>query len=420
MRVAAVDHFVISARRSGHLDHGADDGMHGLHLISGQFSCQLIQLCLDLQLLTQHFRRSTVGIRDRCLGHRDILQRQDIRVIVQSAGLCQRQLVFLAAHLARHGFGDLVQLVIRDLLVHRLDRDSDGNDALAIFFVDLIVKINVGVSVDLTFRLVQHRAADMGPVGRVAVHLFFQRFNVPDEWLALLLFRQVEILVALAQLINLQAILALHRERIGDVHCCVELFKLNQVRLERLVQRQHDLAGALIDRCAGKPAEHRDFLGACQTNPLYLGVGDILDVLFDLLVHRAVVGVHAAELEKLIDRHLIAGQLGIRRLDHGENVQHQLLLTQRKAVHCVLDQVVGFPDDRLAAAAAVGSDRGGALIFTVFGAGLGRRLFGTAVFGPCLGGRGGGCVRSHAENLILRHCRTTPADGTCTECLYTH
>ena len=100
------------------------------------------------------------------------------------------------------------------------------------------------------------------------------------------------------------------------------------MRLERLIQRQHDLAGALIDRCAGKPAEHRDFLGACQTDPLYLGVGDILDVLFDLLVHRAVVRVHAAELEKLIDRHLIAGQLGIRRLDHGENVQHQLLLTQ--------------------------------------------------------------------------------------------
>ena len=324
MRVAAVNHLVISARRSGHLDHGADNGMHSLHLIGGQFSCQLIQLCLDLQLLTQHFRRSTVGIRDRCLRHRNILQRQDIRVIVQSAGLCQRQLVFLAAHLARHGFGDLVQLIIRDLLVHRLDRDGDGNDALAVFFVDLIVKIDVGVSVDLTFRLVQHRAADMGPVGCVAVHLLFQRFNVPDERLALLLFRQVEILVALAQLINLQAILALHRERIGDVHCCVELFKLNQVRLER----QHDLAGALIDRCAGKPAEHRDFLGTCQTDPLYLGVGDILDVLFDLLVHRAVVGVHAAELEKLIDRHLIAWQLGIRRLDHGENVQHQLLLTQ--------------------------------------------------------------------------------------------
>ena len=130
------------------------------------------------------------------------------------------------------------------------------------------------------------------------------------------------------------------------------------MRLERLVERQHDFAGALVDGRAGKPAEHRDFLGSRQADPLDLGVGDVLDVFLDLLVHRAVVRVNAAELQKLVDRHLVPGQLGVRRLDHRENVQHQLLLAQRKAVHCVLDQIVGFADNRLIAAPAIGSNRG--------------------------------------------------------------
>ena len=223
-RVAAVDHLVIAARCAGHFYHSIDDRAHGVHLVRRQLADQLVGLCLDLQLLAQQFRRSTVGIGDRRLGHRDILERQHVRVVIQRAGLGQSQLAFLAADPVGHGFCDLIQLVIGDLLVHRLNGDSNRNDALTIFFVDLIVKIDVGVAVDLALGLVQHGAAHVGPVGRIAVHLLFQRLNVPDQRFALLFFGDVQVLVALAQLINFQTILALHRERIGDIHRCVELF----------------------------------------------------------------------------------------------------------------------------------------------------------------------------------------------------
>ena len=69
----------------------------------------------------------------------------------------------------------------------------------------------------------------MGPVGRIAVHLLFQRLNVPDQRLALFLLGEIKILVALAQLVDLDAVLALHRQCVGDVHCRVELFELDQV-----------------------------------------------------------------------------------------------------------------------------------------------------------------------------------------------
>ena len=223
MRVAAIDHLVVAARRTGHLDHRADHRVYGLHLVGGQLAVQLVQFGFDLQLLAQQIRRSTVGIGDRRLGHRDILQRQDARIVVQRAGLGGGQLL-LAAGLTGHGLRDLVQLVVGHLLVHRLDRDSHGNDALAVFFVDFVVKINVGVAVDLALGLVQHSAAHVGPVGGVAVHLLFQRLDVPDQRLAFLLFREIKVLVALAQLINFQAVLALHRQRVGDVHGGVELF----------------------------------------------------------------------------------------------------------------------------------------------------------------------------------------------------
>ena len=68
--------------------------------------------------------------------------------------------------------------------------------------------------------------------------------------------------------------------------------------------------------------------------------------------------VDAAELQKFVNRHLVPRQFGIRRLDHRKNVQHQLLLAERQAVHRVLDQVVGFAYDRLIAPGAVGGDRG--------------------------------------------------------------
>ena len=80
------------------------------------------------------------------------------------------------------------------------------------------------MAVDLALCLVQHGAAHVGPVGRIAVHLLFQRLNVPDQRFALLFFGDVQVLVALAQLINFQAVLALHRQRVGDVHGGVELF----------------------------------------------------------------------------------------------------------------------------------------------------------------------------------------------------
>ena len=142
MRIAAIDHLVVAARRTGHLDHRADHRVYGL--VGGQLAVQLVQLGFDLQLLAQQIRRSTVGIGDRRLRHRDILQRQDARIVVQRAGFGRGQLL-LAAGLAGHGLRDLVQLVVGHLLVHRLDRDSHGNDALAVFFVDFVVKINVGV-----------------------------------------------------------------------------------------------------------------------------------------------------------------------------------------------------------------------------------------------------------------------------------
>mgnify|MGYP006985697322 CR=1 FL=1 len=84
------------------------------------------------------------------------------------------------------------------------------------------------------------------------------------------------------------------------------------MRLERLVERQHDLAGALVDGRAGKPAEHRDFLGARQADPLDLGIGDVLDVFLDLLVIEPLCGSRR-RASKLVDRHLVPGQLGVRR-----------------------------------------------------------------------------------------------------------
>ena len=125
----------------------------------------------------------------------------------------------------------------------------------------------------------------MRPVGGVAVHLLFQRVDVPHQRLALLLFAQIQVLVALAQLVNFQAVLAFHRQSIGDVHRGVELFELDQMRLQRLIQRQHDFARSLVDGRRTQPAEHRDFLGARQADPLDLGIGDVLDVFLDLLVH---------------------------------------------------------------------------------------------------------------------------------------
>ena len=134
-----------------------------------------------------------------------------------------------------------------------------------------------------------------------------------------------------------------------------------------MVQRQHDLAGALIDGGAAQPAEHRDFLRTGQPDPLHLGVGDILDVFLDLFVHRAIVRVHTAKFQEFVNRHLVPRQLGIRRLDHSENVQHQLLLAQRQAVHGILDQVVGFAHNGLVAPGAVGSDRGQNLVIGPWG-----------------------------------------------------
>ena len=169
-----------------------------------------------------------------------------------------------------------------------------------------------------------------------------------------------------------------------------------------MIQRQYDLAGALVDGRAGQPAEHRDLLGTGQTDPLHLGVGNVLDIFLDLLVHRAVVWVDSAELEELVDRHLVAGQFGVRRLDHREDVQHQLLLAQREAVHSVLDQVVGLADDILVAALAEGCDWGFGLhlcrLCGFFGVGLGcypvhiSRL--GSFFPECVSG-------CHMQNLIF-------------------
>ena len=195
------------------------------------------------------------------------------------------------------------------------------------------------------------------------------------------------------------------------------------MRLQRLVERQDDLAGALIDGRAGKPTEHRYFLRTSQTNPLHLGVGDVLNVLLDLTIHRAVVGVHAAEFQKLIDGHFVPGQLGVRGLDHRKNVQHQLLLAQRKAVHCVLNQVIGFADDGLAAAAAVGGHRRLRLaVFAGFIAlgrrtGLGGLFFGVTVLGRCLWRRLGSCLRCHKHNLNFAHEKITfPGGAVCPRC----
>ena len=69
----------------------------------------------------------------------------------------------------------------------------------------------------------------MGPVGRVAVHLLFQRLDAPHQRFAFFLLFEVEVLVALAQLVDLDTVLALHRQCVGDVHCRVELFELDQV-----------------------------------------------------------------------------------------------------------------------------------------------------------------------------------------------
>ena len=211
--------------------------------------------------------------------------------------------------------------------------------------------------VDLTFRLVQHGAAHVRPVGGVAVHLLFQRVDVPHQRLALLLFAQIQVLVALAQLVNFQAVLAFHRQGIGDVHRGVELFELDQMRLQRLIQRQHDLARSLVDGRRTQPTEHRDFLRTRQADPLHLGVGNILNVLFDLLVHRAVVRINAAQLQKLVDGHLVPGQLGVAGLDHRKDVQHQLLLAQCQAVHGVLDQIIALAHNGLPAAPAEGRYR---------------------------------------------------------------
>ena len=38
MRVAAIDHLVVAARRTGHLDHRADHRVYGLHLVGGQLA----------------------------------------------------------------------------------------------------------------------------------------------------------------------------------------------------------------------------------------------------------------------------------------------------------------------------------------------------------------------------------------------
>ena len=244
-RVAAVDHFV--ARRTGHPHHRVNKHMHGVQFFRRQHQSQLIQLGLDAQLLGHQLRRCTVGVGDRRLGHRDIIQRQNVRIIVQSSGLGHLQGGGLFAQALAAQLGDLVQLLVGHLLIDRLNGDRDGNDALAVFFIHGIVEQDVRLAVDLAFGFVQHGAAHVGPVGRVAVHLFFQRLDAPHERFAFFLFLEVKILVTLAQLVNFDAVLALHRQCVGDVHCRVELFELDQVRLQRLVERQHDLAGALVD-----------------------------------------------------------------------------------------------------------------------------------------------------------------------------
>ena len=97
--------------------------------------------------------------------------------------------------------------------------------------------------------------------------------------------------------------------------------------------------------------------------------------------------VHTAKFQEFVNRHLVPRQLGIRRLDHSENVQHQLLLAQRQAVHGILDQVVGFAHNGLVAPGAVGSNRGQSLVigpwgvWLVFGYHSVTSVFPAAMFG---------------------------------------
>ena len=82
--------------------------MYGVQLLGGQHQGQLIQLGLHTQLLGHQVGCGSVGVGDGRLGHRDIVQGQNVRIIVQSACLSHFQGGRFFAQTLAAQFGDLV------------------------------------------------------------------------------------------------------------------------------------------------------------------------------------------------------------------------------------------------------------------------------------------------------------------------